>query len=218
MSGLLISRFTLFTRPRRVGSMSITELLQPPVELAPLERLITPDDVGGRAAWHVLARDGAIQPLFGEAALATGVSDSLELRAEAVRLASPEQVSAAHRPLVVGSLGAAWIWLGGTPPAEIEYLSSDGRIRTTAFAIRMSPYLTSHICQISGVWLTNKERTIRDLALWCEAEVALPLILRLLAIGANLNQTLLMLERPMRLVNRPAARQTLELAAKAVRE
>jgi len=194
----------------------IIDLLHPPIDLAPLERLILPDDVGGYAAWQVMVRDGALVPLCGEAALPVGVAATQELRAEAIGLVAPPEAQADSRPLVVSSLAAAWIWLGGIAPAEVEYTFHLGRYRAaeTCLAVRASQFTANDVCRINGLWVTNPERTIRDLALWCPFDQAVPLIKGLIAAGASLAIAEAMLERPMRLTNRPAARLVLQTAAR----
>lgn len=192
--------------------MAIIELLHPPLEIENENRLVTPDDVGGYSAWHVLVRDGALTPVYAHAALPPAITPIPELRAEALSYTAPEAVRSEERPLVVGSLGAAWIWLGGDPPTEIEYQYHLGKHRRESLQVnlREAPFGPDDVCQLAGIWVTNRARTIRDLALWCPREVAVPLIRQLVGkTKAELRTAALMLERPVRLVNRPAARQTL---------
>jgi len=201
------------------SSLQMIELLHAPIELPPFERIITPDDVGGSAAWQTLVHDGALRPLYGEAALPVGVVDTAELRAQAVRHCAPIGAQGEGLSTALSGLSAAWVWLGGQAPQTMEYAVAIGKRQRDEPGIqyRYSPFDASHVLEVSGLWVTNLERTVRDLALWYEAEVAMPLILKLVASGANIAEAGLMLERPLRLVRRPTARDILQAAALATK-
>lgn len=200
-----------------IDSVQMIDLLQTPIELPPFERIITPDDVGGSAAWQTLVHDGALRPLYGEVALPVGVTDTAELRAQAARHSAPAGARGAELNLMLSGHSAAWVWAGGEAPPLMEYTVPTGRRLRDEPGIRYRtvPFDTSQALQISGLWLTNLERTVRDLALWYEADVAMPLILSLVALGASIAEAGLMLERPLRLVRRPTARDILQAAALA---
>lgn len=196
--------------------VSIIELLHTPIELAPIERLITPDDVGGYAAWQMLIRDGALRPFYGEAALPVKVAESVAVRAQALGLAIPETTSP-ERTLAVAHLAAAWVYLGGPMPPEVDLIYQTGYTRPFVPGIRLrnSQFDLSQITQVNGVWVTTKERTIRDLAVWAPDEVATPLIAELARSGADLGEAAELLERPVRLTNRPGARRVLQQVAES---
>lgn len=194
--------------------MSIIELFHQPLELSAPDRLVTPDDVGGSAAWQILTQNGALNRLWGEAALPATTTETPLARAEAIGIVL-DDVQADSKPLVVASRAAAWIWLGGQAPTVADVIYSNGRYRDDipGFKVRLSPFKPGQVERLGRVWVTNPTRTIRDLATWAEPEVALPLISALIGQGADLADAQAQIEIPVRLTNRPAARKTLELAA-----
>jgi len=200
-----------------IDTLQMIELLHTPIELPPFERIITPDDVGGSAAWQMLVHDGALNPLYGEAALPVGVADTAELRAQAAFFAAPVAAQGPDFNIALSGRSAAWVWAGGQAPSIMEYTVPHGRRQRVELGVqyRTSPFDASHVLEISGLWVTNLERTVRDLALWYEADIAMPLIMDLVALGADIVEAGLMLERPLRLIRRPTARDILQAAALA---
>ncbi|MCL1801164.1 MAG: hypothetical protein FWG25_07380 [Promicromonosporaceae bacterium] len=196
--------------------MSITELLSP-AEALTVPRLIRPQHVGGQNTWEHLVQSGALRRLYGTFAIAVDEETDPELRAQAIGGFLPGALTG-HRPLYVGGLAAAWIRCGGQAPAEIDLICQFGRTRPyfESTILHSGTYMKAELGMIAGILVTVPERTIADLALWYEPEIAVPPILELLRFGASLRVAALSLERRRRAVGRPRARATLAAATEAL--
>ncbi|MCL1801972.1 MAG: hypothetical protein FWG25_11535 [Promicromonosporaceae bacterium] len=192
--------------------MSITELLSPAEALA-LPRLVRPKHVGGQNSWEHMIQNGALRHLYGTFAIAVDEETDPELRAQVIRGFLPGALTG-NRPLYVGGLAAAWIRCGGPAPAEVDLVCQFGRTRPIyeSTVVHSGTYMKAEVGKVAGIWVTAPERTIADLALWYEPEIAVSPILELLRFGASLRVAALSLERRRRAVGRPRARATLAAA------
>jgi len=199
--------------------MSITELLRPVSVPHLAGRLITPHDVGGYAGWQSLVHRGSLQPLYGEHAIASGTRETRTLRARSLSnsLALPKP---ATKQLVIAGETASWLLTGGDVPVNATLIYRHGRHRTNVpgAIMRASAFTQEHVCKVAGVWVTTLERTICDVAIWHPPTAALKLIRRLVAAGGDVASAEAILERRLRVVGRPAARQTLQAAQLACRQ
>lgn len=194
-------------------SARLADLLGPPVGRG--TSLVRPADVGGRAAWDVLVRDGALLVLRGDAAVAPGEAVGPATRAETLS-------GTLREGSVVAGRTAAWVHAGG--PAHdggvLDVTYSPGRNRPRpgqAGKVWQASLLRDDVITLAGVRVTAPARTVVDLALQLDPHDALPRVLVLVRrCGVDLARARRLLERRVRVVGRPRARQVLDRAEQAL--
>lgn len=156
--------------------------------------MVRPSDVGGRAAWQVLVRGGALRAVVDDAAVPVGVAVTAEVRGAAL---APRVPAGA----VVTGPSAVWVHCGGALPEPLDLVRRTGTLR-----------LASDCTWLGGVRVTAVGRTVVDVATRLPHEQALGLVLELARGGADLAAAARFLERRNRVVGRPAARAVLAAA------
>lgn len=156
--------------------------------------VVRPGDVGGRAPWQVLHREGALRAVTDDVAVGAGTPVTAEVRATGLTGRVPP------RAVVVGRT-AFWVWCGGPldDALDLAYRSSGFR-------------LGAESRDIGGVRVTTPERTAVDLSSrWPRAE-ALAAAVALGRSGADLGAALLLLDSRTRAAGRSSAREVLRTA------
>jgi hypothetical protein len=77
-----------------------------------------------------LLGDGMLVPVLLDVVVAADVPADRDLRARALRLVVPDRLHACGA--VVAERAAAWLWCGGTPPAQVDVTVPPGRGRVLA--------------------------------------------------------------------------------------
>ena len=194
--------------------MTLIELLTPTPSTT--LRFFRPDDVGGRTPWLILIRDGRLQRLHGDVAMAAGDTLDPELRAASLGLAYPSLVATdSNATVAVSGLAAAWVYCGGEPP-PFEAVYAEGRKKPRLGeegAIRSMRNLGSETRPISNIFITTLERTAIEVARFHPRPLALPVISSLVAAGADLAAARALLNRSLRVPGRSMASNTLAIAA-----
>ncbi|ACZ30699.1 hypothetical protein Xcel_1676 [Xylanimonas cellulosilytica DSM 15894] len=183
----------------------VSALLAPP--RAP-SLVVRPADVGGRVAWDLLVRDGALRVLDGDAAVPVHAPVTPETRAAALRPRVPART-------VVTGPSAAWVHCGGPPPDRLVLAHRTGTHRPevwTFATVWSGPGLVSDSVRLAGVRVTTPERTAVEVALRLPPARSLRLVLDLQSAGADLAAASRALERRTRAPGRPQAREVLAAA------
>lgn len=142
--------------------------------------LVRPADVGA-VAWHLLLRDGHLVRLRGDVALPAGVRPTPALRAAALGPLVPPRCAVARA-------AAAWVHVGGPPPARVDLVApSGGRVPDPApgRAAAATALPDADVVLLGGVRVTAPRRTAVDLLSHDPPERALPLVARLHAAGVD---------------------------------
>ncbi|GAB3093640.1 hypothetical protein [Isoptericola nanjingensis] len=194
--------------PRRLGDL----LTAPGRASGPLVR---PADVGGRAAWDVLVRDGSLEVVRDDAAVVAGTTMTPVLRAALLAGSLPAGAVAAGRT-------AAWVHAGrlaGTRSAEhldVTYAAGGHRPELWgAGLVWQAPLLRGDVVELAGVRVTAPLRTVVDVAVHVPGEEDATRLARVVAdsCGLALPDAAALLERRVRVVGRPRARRVLARAA-----
>ncbi|MFD6134032.1 hypothetical protein [Isoptericola sp. NPDC056618] len=194
--------------PRRLG-----DLLAAPGR--PSGPLVRPADVGGRAAWDVLVRDGSLEAVRDDAAVVAGTTVTPVLRAVLLAGSLPAGAVAAGRT-------AAWVHAGGragTRSAEhldVAYAAGGHRPELWgAGLVWQAPMLRGDVVELAGVRVTAPLRTVVDVAVHVPGEEDAARLARDVAdsCGLALPDAAALLERRARVVGRPRARRVLARAA-----
>ncbi|MCL1870760.1 MAG: hypothetical protein FWF90_10150 [Promicromonosporaceae bacterium] len=179
-----------------------------PAHPPPRPSVVRPADVGGRAAWQVLVRDGALRVLADDVALAAGREPTPAARAAAIAPRVPPRA-------VVAGPTAVWVHAGGPGPGALHLAYRSGTHRPDspgAASVWSGTGLGTDSGVVGGVRVTTPERTAVDVARRLPRERALPLLARLAGSGADLAAASRLLEKRVRVVGRPQARETLAAA------
>ncbi|QAY71122.1 hypothetical protein [Xylanimonas protaetiae] len=190
------------------GDLPVSALLAP--ERTP-GVLVRPSDVGGRVAWDVLVRDGALTVVGDDAAVPARAEVSAGTRAAVLRPRVPART-------VVTGVTAAWVHCGGPMPQVLHLAHRPGTHRPAVWSfttVWSCPGLVGDSLSLGGVRVTTPERTAVELALRLPPAHALPLVLGLRSAGADLAAASRSLERRTRVAGRPRARLVLAAAASA---
>jgi hypothetical protein len=180
----------------------VSALLAPPRERPAIVR---PPDVGGRIAWDLLVRDGALRVVVDDAAVPARTPVTPQTRAAVLGPRVPA------RAVVTGPT-AAWVYCGGAVPERLHLAHRSGTHRPEVWAfatVWSGPGLVADSVRLGGVLVTTLERTALELALRLPPEHALGLLRRLQTAGADLAATRRALERRTRVPGRPRARLVL---------
>ncbi|GAB2467160.1 hypothetical protein [Xylanimonas ulmi] len=170
----------------------VSALLAPPAPARPV--VIRPADVGGRAAWWVMVRDGALRVVADDAAVPVGAAIPPEARAAAIAGRVPATA------VVVGP-SAVWLHCGGLAPEPLDLARRNGTRR-----------LASESTRVGAVRVTTPTRTAIDVAAMLPHEVAVTMLVDLARAGVDLGAVARSLELRPRVVGRPRARITLAAA------
>jgi len=197
------------------GPVRLTDLLAVPA-VTGHPTLVRPDDVGGRAAWDVLVRDGVLEVLRGDAAVAAGTGVAPHTRAGTLAAAVPAGA-------VVAGRTAAWVHDGTAVHdarlLDLTYLPGRNPPRSGGASglVWQAPLLRDDVVALGGVRVTAPARTAVDLALRLDPDEALALVLALVrSCAVDLSLARRLLERRVRAVGRPRARLVLDRAARAL--
>ncbi|MFI2102299.1 hypothetical protein ACH436_03350 [Isoptericola sp. NPDC019693] len=195
------------------GTCRLDALLTPPrPHPGPLVR---PADVGGRAAWDVLVRDGALEVLRGDAAVVAGAVVTPGLRAGLLAGALPGGAVAAGRT-------AAWVHAGraagARSPDHLDVAYPAGGHRPDLWGaglVWQAPLLRDDTVTLVGVRVTAPLRTVVDVAVHVPGDEDAALTARAVAVACDLDlaDAAALLERRARVVGRPRARRVLARAA-----
>ncbi|MFC7877179.1 hypothetical protein [Isoptericola sp. NPDC057391] len=194
--------------PRRLGDL----LTAPDRRYGPLVR---PEDVGGRAAWDVLVRDGALEVVRGDAAVVAGTVVTPLLRAALLAGSLPAGAVAAGRT-------AAWVHAGraagarSADPLDVAYAAGGHRPELWgAGLVWQAPLLRGDVVELAGTRVTAPLRTVVDVAVHVPDEDDAARLARVVADSCRLALTdaAALLERRARVVGRPRARRVLSRAA-----
>lgn len=212
---------SLTTRPApRLGDLlspAVGRTLPPGRTTVPgAPHVVRPPDVGGRAAWSVLVRDGALEVVREDAAVPAGSPTTPRLRAALLRGQVPPAATVAGRT-------AAWVHVG--PPApdgghlDLAYRARGHRPAVWGRGlVWQAPLLRADVVELGGVRVTAPVRTAVDVALHVrDHDDALRRVLALVrAGGVDLDEADRQLERRVRAVGRPRARDVLGAARSAL--
>ncbi|MEU2201386.1 hypothetical protein [Isoptericola sp. NPDC019482] len=177
--------------------------------------LVRPADVGGRAAWDVLVRDGALEVVRGDAAVVAGDPVTPVLRAALLSGSLPAGAVAAGRT-------AAWVHAGPLAgrrsAAHLDVAYAAGGHRPALWGtglVWQARLLRGDTVDLAGVRVTAPLRTVVDVALHVPGDEDAAVIARDLAdaCGLALDDAAVLLERRARVVGRPRARDVLARAA-----
>ncbi|MCA5894046.1 hypothetical protein LEP48_11905 [Isoptericola sp. NEAU-Y5] len=175
-----------------------------------------PADVGGRAAWDVLVRDGALDVLRHDAAVPAGEMVGPHLRAETL-------VGDVPAGSAVSGRTAAWVHCGGVAHdgglLDLTYLPGRHRprVRDDSGKVWQAPLLRDDTVVLAGLRVTVPARTVVDLALHLTPDDALARVVALVRhCGVDLSQATRLLERRVRAVGRPRARLVLARATEVL--
>ena len=136
--------------------------------------------------WTGLVRDGAYRVIGWDVAVRADLVCDARLRAQALARRVPRRAT-------VGRASAAWVHLGGEPPARLELLVGPGARR-----VDPRPDLLSHeaalrrqdIDVLGGVAVTSVQRTGIDLARYTDGPSAEVAILGLVTVGFDVQAAL----------------------------
>ncbi|MFE5308041.1 hypothetical protein [Isoptericola sp. NPDC056605] len=193
--------------PPRLG-----DLLAPPRRSRGL--LVRPADVGGRAAWDVLVRDGALETVRDDAAVVAGTPVTPLLRAALLAGSLPAGAVAAGRT-------AAWVHVGraagprATEHLDVAYAAGGHRPELWgAGLVWQAPLLRGDVVELAGARVTAPLRTVVDVAVHVPVEEDAARLARTVAdaCGLALADAAALLERRARVVGRPRARRVLARA------
>jgi hypothetical protein len=196
--------------PARSSSRPQTPTLRAVLSPAPAERpvVVTPADVGGRAAWAELVRDGALLVLRGEAAVRQAVAVTPAVRAGAL--------GDLPGGAVVAGRTAAWIHAAVPDGGRLDLTYPAGRHRPEVWGsvrVWQGPLLHEDTHRVGGLPVTSPLRTVVDIALREPHRDAVAVVVALAeACGVELEAARRALERRTRAVGRPAARLVLAAA------
>ncbi|GIG38203.1 hypothetical protein Cpa01nite_35840 [Cellulomonas pakistanensis] len=143
--------------------------------------LVRPGDVG-RAAWHLLLRDGHLVRLRDDVAVPARVRVTPALRAAALAPLVPSRCAVARA-------AAVWVHLGGPPPERVDVVAPSGRRvpdPAPGRAAAATALPDADVVLLGGVRVTTPRRTAVDLLSLDPPERALPLVARLRAAGLDL--------------------------------
>ncbi|MEL7974904.1 hypothetical protein AAG589_03510 [Isoptericola sp. F-RaC21] len=194
--------------PRRLG-----DLLAAPAR--PAGPVVRPADVGGRAAWDVLVRDGALEVLRDGAAVVAGTTVTPVLRAALLAGTLPGGAVAAGRT-------AAWVHAGRAAGAasgdhlDVTYPAGGHRPELWGTGlVWQAPLLRGDTVELAGVRVTAPLRTVVDVAVHVPGDEDAARLARAVAdaCGLALGDAAALLERRARVVGRPRARRVLDRAA-----
>jgi len=194
------------SRPRRLGDLLVAAPVAGP--------LVRPADVGGRAAWDVLVRDGALEVVRGRAAVPAGTEVTPALRAALLAGSLPTGG-------IVAGRSAAWVHVGraaagqAAGPLDVTYVAGGHRPEVWgAGLVWQAPLLRDDTVELGRVRVTAPLRTVVDVALHVPDDDAAARLARVVADGCRvaLADAERLLERRARAVGRPRARQVLALA------
>ncbi|MEN5073841.1 hypothetical protein ABE437_08490 [Isoptericola cucumis] len=171
--------------------------------------LRSPADVGGRAAWDVLVRDGVLEVVRGDAAVAAGTRLDAAHRAGLLAGAVPTGA-------VVAGRTAAWVHAGRVldDGGALDLTYPAGGHRPSVWGaglVWQSPLLREDVSPYGGLRVTSPVRTALDLALHLAPDDAAWRVVALVrACGVDLREVRRQLERRVRAVGRPRARTVLD--------
>lgn len=149
--------------------MSLTScLLAPP---APVSPVLAPPDVGGTVAFDTMVREGTLKIVHRQHAVPRDERVTSRIRILALAPEVPKRS-------VVGRVSAAWVFLGGPAPAQLNVLYPPKSHRP-----QPAPTLTSHqavlapseVLTLGQVAVTTPARTAADIALFEPFESAVAL-------------------------------------------
>ncbi|MCK9793505.1 hypothetical protein M1843_07090 [Isoptericola sp. 4D.3] len=194
------------------GEGRLGDLLATPAR--PAGAPVRPRDVGGRAAWQVLVRDGALEVVRGDLAVPTGTPVAPALRASLLAAEAPTGAVLAGR-------SAAWVHAGRPaagptgPPLDVTYPAGGHRPELWgAGLVWQSPLLRDDTVRLGGARVTTPLRTAVDVALHVPGDQAAASLVRVVVdvCGLDLDDAATLLERRVRAVGRPRARRVLDRA------
>jgi hypothetical protein len=197
--------------PARAGRLD--DLLAAPGR--PAGPLVRPVDVGGRAAWDVLVRDGALEVVRGDAAVVAGTAVTAALRAALVADGLPTGAAVAGRT-------AAWVHAGHAAGArtadslDLTYPARGHRPEVWgAGLVWQAPLLRGDTVDLGGARVTAPLRTVVDVAVHVPGDDDAARLARVVAdaCDVDLADAAALLERRARVVGRPRARRVLARAA-----
>lgn len=194
--------------PRRLG-----DLLAAPGR--PSGPLVRPADVGGRAAWDVLVRDGALEAVRHDAAVVAGTVVTPLLRAGLLAASLPAGAVAAGRT-------AAWVHAGRAAGPrcadhlDVAYAAGGHRPELWgAGLVWQAPLLRGDLVELAGARVTAPLRTVVDVAVHVPVDEDAARLAHAVADACRLDlaDAAALLERRARVVGRPRARRVLVRAA-----
>lgn len=202
-------------RPGPPAARRLGDLLEVPPRPDVRSRVVRPRDVGGRAAWSVLVRDGVLEVVRRDedAAVVAGTPTGPATRAGLLRARVPSGA-------VVAARTAAWVHAG--PAADdggrLDLTYRAGGHRPAVWGQGLcwqSPLLADDVVDLAGVRVTDPVRTAVDLALHVvPADDAARRVGTLVRVcGIELADVGRRLERRVRAVGRPRARDVLRAVA-----
>lgn len=150
----------------------------PTIASPPAEDAVSPATVGA-VAFDALLRDGHTRRVWGDLAVASGVTATPQHRAAALRCLVPARAT-------VGRDAAAWVHTGARPPARVQVLVGPRRRRPDPHPLRVtheSALAAGDVMDIAGVQVTTVQRTGVDIARWHSADSARATLLALCRVG-----------------------------------
>lgn len=129
--------------------------------------------------WTGLHLDGALVPLWRDAARVAGAPEDAAVRAAAFAALVPRRGA-------VGRLAAAWVHAGGAPPARVTVLVRSGARRPAPHPDRTSAeadLTDDDLQELSGIHVTTVTATAVDVARWLPTPTAVRVLRTLLPCG-----------------------------------
>ncbi|WP_125778167.1 hypothetical protein [Antribacter gilvus] len=198
--------------------MTLATLLDPAPR--PALPVVTPHQVGGRAAWADLLQAGALELLHDDAAVPRGTVLTAVHRALALAAVVPPRCVLAGR-------SAAWVHTGlyrgaltvrlptGTP-TEVAYpVGTHHPAPRPGLLVHQVPGLHRDTDRVAGVPVMSPVRAAVEVACRVPHAEAVTLLRGLAGSGADLRLAARLLEQRQRVVGRPAARRALSAAVAA---
>lgn len=141
-------------------------------------------DLGPPPVVHQLVQERALRPVFNDHYLLGAFTDTMKLRARIAGFFLPTRG-------VVAAESALWVYLGGLRPNYFTALLTPGSSappRSSGIRVIRTALDPTSIAGIEGVPITTKDRTIADLARWCDPDLARAGIIKLIRLGGELAQ------------------------------
>jgi len=149
-----------------------------------LPLIVSASDLGPPPVVHQLVQERAVRPVFNDHYLTGRFKDTPKLRARIAEFFMPPRSAIALE-------SALWVYAGGPIPHVLSVLLPARNPplpqRSKIRGIRTDFDLTD-IAGVDGIAVTTKERTVVDLARWCDSQTAREGIRTLAQLGADLAQ------------------------------
>ncbi|WP_081736835.1 type IV toxin-antitoxin system AbiEi family antitoxin [Arthrobacter sp. MA-N2] len=185
---------------------------------SPAQDLYSPSPLFTWAELQSMAADGVLTPLYEKSFTPPGLAVTPRLRARAAALVVPDRI---RRKVIAGRMTAAWIYGCADAPERLSLLV-DAKHRISSLRSARACILHEvrlgqlDVVSIGGLLVTTPLRTAVDVALYVEADRAVPALRRLLSqeqLGVRLRLLTLAVEAFPRVPYKKAALRKLTALA-----